>query len=122
MQRTDHDGCQVRRTGGQEPLNLLRVEVAQPARGLRKFLDAAEWIHVQVAPRDGLGEHRLARQRATHSLSVEASTRIRARGRAPSTAAKRSGSVRIRCSMISPPSARMQIWLSLSRNLARLGD
>src|SRR4029453_8862999 len=36
-----------------------------------------------------------------------------ARGRAPSTAAKRSGSERMRCSRIVPPSPRMQIWLSL---------
>jgi hypothetical protein len=41
------------------------------------------------------------------SLSVEASITIRAQGRVPSTAAKRSGSVRMRCSTISPPSARM---------------
>ena len=44
-----------------------------------------------------------SKQRATHSLSVEASIRIRAWGRWPSTAAKRSGSVRIRCSISSPP-------------------
>ena len=54
-----------------------------------------------------------SRQRATHSLSVDASIRIRARGRGPRTAAKRSGSVRMRCSINSPPSARIQIWLSL---------
>ena len=59
---------------------------------------------------------RASRHRATHSthsLSVEASITIRARGRDPSTAPKRSGSVRIRCSITSPPSARMKIWLSL---------
>src|SRR5262245_41709816 len=49
----------------------------------------------------------VSRQGATHSLSVEASIRSRAQDRAPSTAAKRSGSVRMRRSMISPPSARM---------------
>ena len=38
---------------------------------------------------------RASRQRATHSLSVEASMRIRARGREPRTAAKRSASVRV---------------------------
>ena len=42
-------------------------------------------------------------------LSVNDSSTIRPRGRAPSTVAKRSGSVRIRCSSNSPPSARMQI-------------
>jgi len=50
---------------------------------------------------------RASRQRATHSLSVEASITMRARGRLSSTAAKRSGSVRMRCSMTSPPSAKM---------------
>ena len=48
-----------------------------------------------------------SRQRATHSLSVEASITIRARGRVPSTASKRAGSVRMRRSMTSPPSARI---------------
>src|SRR5437867_5776129 len=52
-----------------------------------------------------------SRHRATHSLSVEASIRIRARGRSPSTAAKRCGSVRIRCSISWPASVTMQIWL-----------
>jgi len=51
-------------------------------------------------------------QRATHSLSVEASSTIRARGRSPSTAAKRPGSVWIRSSISSPHSTRIQIWLS----------
>jgi hypothetical protein len=46
-------------------------------------------------------------------MSVEASMGIRARERGPRTAATRSGSVRMRCSISSPPSARMQIWLSL---------
>jgi hypothetical protein len=50
--------------------------------------------------------------RATHSLSVEASRRMRARGRSPRTAANRSGVVRIRRSITSPPSLRMQSWLS----------
>jgi transposase InsO family protein len=50
---------------------------------------------------------RPSRQRATPSLSVEASSRIRPRGRGPSTAAKRSRSVRMRCSMRSPPSAKI---------------
>ena len=48
-----------------------------------------------------------ASRRATHLLSVEASTTIRARGRVSRTASKRSGSVRMRRSMTSPPSARM---------------
>ena len=50
-----------------------------------------------------------SRQRATHSLSVEASITIRARGRVPRTAAKRSGSVRMRRSMTSPLSAKMYL-------------
>ena len=45
-----------------------------------------------------------SRHRATHSLSVEASTRIRARGRPPSTSANRWGSVRMRHSLNSPAS------------------
>ena len=48
---------------------------------------------------------------ATHSLPVEASITIRAWDRPASTAVKRSGSVRIRRSTSSPPSARIQIWL-----------
>ena len=46
---------------------------------------------------------RASRHRATHSLSVEASISRRARGRVPSTAEKRAGSVRIRCSTTHPP-------------------
>ena len=62
-----------------------------------------------VAPAAGGSGDRVRwpRQRATHLLSVEASIRIRARGRRPSTAAKRSPSVRMRRSMISLPSAKM---------------
>src|SRR5262249_40720964 len=63
------------------------------------------WGEVRVRDNHLMAEP--SRQRATHSLSVEASITIRARGRTPSTAAKRSGSVRIRRSMTSPPSARM---------------
>ena len=48
-----------------------------------------------------------------YSLSVEASIRIRPRGRTPSTAAKRSGSVRIGCSISSPPSAAVGTDASL---------
>ena len=50
---------------------------------------------------------RASRQRATHSRAVEASIRIRAWGREPSTVAKRSGPVRMRRSMSSPPSPRI---------------
>ena len=53
-----------------------------------------------------------SRHRATHSLSVEASTRIRARGRPSNTSANRWGSVRMRRSITSPVSVSRQIWLS----------
>jgi len=45
----------------------------------------------------------------THSLSVEASIRIRARGRPPKTSANRSWRVRMRRWRISPCSATVQI-------------
>jgi len=49
-----------------------------------------------------------SRWRATHSLSVEASSRIRARGRPPSTSVKRARVVAMRRSMSSPSLVRMQ--------------
>src|SRR5216683_115209 len=53
-----------------------------------------------------------SRQRATHSLSVDASMRIFVGALAPNTAANRSRCVRMRRSTISPLSVRMQIRLS----------
>jgi hypothetical protein len=55
---------------------------------------------------------RPSRHRATPSLSVEASTKMRARGRGPNTSANRSASVRTRRSISSPSSVRMQICVS----------
>jgi hypothetical protein len=49
-----------------------------------------------------------SRQRATHSLSVDASISIRALGRAPKTSPRRTRSVTIRSSIRSPLSVRMQ--------------
>jgi hypothetical protein len=52
-------------------------------------------------------------QAARHPFGVGRGLEQHARpGRSPSTAAKRSGAVRIRSSISSPPSASIQIWLS----------
>jgi hypothetical protein len=53
---------------------------------------------------------RSSRQRATHSLSVDASTSTFARGRPPSTAPNRSRVVAIRTSVTSPSGVRMHTW------------
>src|SRR5687767_14020255 len=55
---------------------------------------------------------RFFRWRATHSLFVLASRRIRARRRSPSTAVNRSRRVAIRRSWIVPSSLAMHSWLS----------
>jgi hypothetical protein len=49
-----------------------------------------------------------SRHRATHSLSVEASSTIRARARSPKTFVNAARVVAMRCSMNVPSSVRMQ--------------
>ena len=78
-----------------------------PSVGLATLRVRVAYMGVQFGSATTTSWPRASRQRATHSLLVDASITIGSRDWVPSTAAKRSGSVRMRCSITSPPSARM---------------
>ncbi len=86
-------------SGAQGPSGL-------PARRGRSTARAgAGWLGVRGAREAG-------RPAPAEEVSIDASSRIRACRRPPSTSANRRDSVRIRQSLNRPPSLRQQIWLS----------